>query len=51
MGPVAVHSSLQREPEPGCRAPVDRMMMLDSALRRNHVQEIMLCPDSFEQWL
>ena len=51
MGPVAVYSSLRRKPEPRCRPLVDGQMTLDSGLRRNDVQEIMLCPDIFEHRL
>ncbi len=51
MGPVAMHSSLRRKPEPRCRPLVDGEMTLDSGLRRNDVQGIMLCLDIFEHRL
>ena len=40
---AAMYSSLRRKPEPRCRALVGPSMMLDSGLRRNDGQAIMLC--------
>jgi hypothetical protein len=51
MGPVLVNSSLRRKPEPRFRPLVDRLMTLDSGLRRKDVQGIPLCPDIFEHRL